>query len=76
MVAPARRHIDIDEAPTIVDNVSAKYGHDDKRIAINFAHKVGAAVERLGRAMDALQIERDKDVAETIARIENGAEQK
>lgn len=68
MIPAVRRHVDVDEAHRIVDAISQKSGHDDSRIAVNFAHKVGPHVEQLELAMKALEVERQKDQASSTAR--------
>jgi hypothetical protein len=69
MVRTLHRHVDVDEAHRIFDRVLAKYAHDEARIVVNFAHKVGPHVEYLGRAMEGFEREREKDRAETAARL-------
>ena len=61
MVPPVRCHVDVDEAHRIVDAILQKYGNDDTRVAVNFAHKIGPHADRLDGAMTALEKERDKD---------------
>lgn len=61
MIRTLRRHMDIDDVHRIVGEVSARWGHDPIRIAVNFAHKVGPQVERLQAAMSTLNEQRDKD---------------
>lgn len=75
MVRTVRRHLDVDQVHEIVDHVSAKYAHDPARIVVNFAHIVGSHVERLGEAMNALEVERERDRAETVARAAANASQ-
>lgn len=61
MIPLLQRHIAVDEAHRILDEISAKNGHDQLRVATNFAHKVGPAVEQLREAMEAVDVERERD---------------
>jgi hypothetical protein len=61
MIPSVRKHVDIDRAHEIVDAIQRKANYSDARIAVNFAHKVGPHVERLARAMNALDVEREND---------------
>jgi len=58
----------IEEAHRILDEISAKNGHDVIRVATNFAHKVGPFVEQLERAMQALEMGRELDRSESELR--------
>lgn len=68
MIPAIRRHVDVDEAHRIVDKIQKKASHDDVRIAVNFAHKVGPSVERLNRAMTELATQRAADRTASTAR--------
>jgi hypothetical protein len=55
------RSVPVDEAHRVLDEISAKNGHDETRVVTNFAHKVGPSVERLESAMTRVTLEREKD---------------
>jgi hypothetical protein len=61
MVKTVGRHVHVDAAHETLDRVYRRYGFDDQRVAVNFAHKVGAAVNRLDRAMTRLEGVRRED---------------
>jgi len=68
LVAPLRRHVDVDEAHRIVDEILTKAGGDEGRVTVNIAHRIGAQIERLDRAMTALDVERARDRDSSAAR--------
>jgi hypothetical protein len=68
LIAPLRRHVDVDEAHRVVDAILQKAGYDEARVAVNMAHKIGPYVERLERAMAAFDLERRKDQDASAAR--------
>lgn len=63
-----RRHVSVDEAHRLLDEISAKNGHDVIRVATNFAHKVGPFVEQLENAMQDLELARELDKIEAELR--------
>jgi|GEM_PF-4804116 hypothetical protein len=65
MIPLLRRHVAVEEAHQILEQISSKNGHDEFRVATNFAHKVGPFVEKLEAAMSALEVEREKDAKAT-----------
>jgi hypothetical protein len=68
LIAPLRRHVDVDEAHRVVDVVLQRVGYDETRVTVNIAHKIGTQVERLDRAMTALDVERKNDQSVSAAR--------
>lgn len=71
MVRTVGRHVHVDEAHETLDRVYQKYGSDDQRVAVNFAHKVGAAVAALDAAMTRLEAVRreDNEVSARLAEL-------
>lgn len=61
MIPLLRRHVPVEEAHRILDAISAKNGHDEIRVATNFAHKVGPFVDQLETAMKSLEVGREQD---------------
>lgn len=73
MIPLLRRHVAIEDAHRILDEISAKNDHDVIRVATNFAHKVGSFVEQLEKAMQALEVARELDKIESkLRRSERG----
>ncbi len=50
------KRIEVDEVHRIADEIWRQYDFDDSRVAVNFAHKVGPAAERLHRRMEAAKL--------------------
>jgi hypothetical protein len=61
MIPILRRHVAVDDAHRILDEISSKNGDDVIRVVTNFAHKVGPFVEQLEAAMVALEAGREQD---------------